>query len=179
MNRWLMIVGVMLLLIGILVWECTASEESPDHTVARAIAPRATGAMTPRVADVPRLEGVAAAVLGRPLFSPARRPPAEAPRPADEPAAEAPPRLSGVIVGPSRRSAIFTDVAGRPRIVGEGGMIGRFTVQVIEPNRVTLRTSEGDRLLLPAYSKGRMPETVTAERPDAARSGLGPRGTAE
>ncbi len=178
MNRWLPVAGVMLVLAGILAWESTATEDPAEPAVA--------GTRTPRVAETPRpdakaLDGIASTVLARPLFNPDRRPPAEPPAglAAAEAAPEAPPRLAGVIVGPSRRSAIFADSAGHPRIVAEGGTIGRFTVQAIAPNEVTLRSSDGERLLRPAYSQGGRPETVAAERPDAALSALRPRPSAE
>jgi hypothetical protein len=142
--------------------------------------------MTPRVDRAPRsdtaaLQGIASSVLARPLFSPARRPPAEqvSDQPAAEATAEAPPRLAGVIVGPTRRSAIFADTTGRPRIIGEGDTIGRFTVELIAPNQVTLRSAAGERLVRPGYSESGKPGTVAAERPDPALAALGSRGNAD
>jgi hypothetical protein len=91
-----------------------------------------------------------AEVLARPLFSPGRRPAAEAA--AAPPAAVAPlPRMTGVIVTPAGRRAIFVNGAGKPIVVTEGERIGAYAVQSIEAGRVTLAGPDGQRVVAPAF----------------------------
>jgi len=90
-----------------------------------------------------------AEVLARPLFSPGRRPAAQAAKPA---AATAPlPRMTGVIVTPAGRRAIFANGAGKAVVVMEGGRIGAYDVQSIEAGRVTLAGPDGKRVVSTAF----------------------------
>jgi len=89
-------------------------------------------------------------VLARPLFSPGRRPAAQAA--AAPPAAVAPlPRMTGVIVTPAGRRAIFANGTGKPVVVMEGERIGVYSVQSIEAGRVTLAGPDGQRVVAPAF----------------------------
>ncbi len=91
-----------------------------------------------------------AEVLARPLFSSGRRPAAQAA--AAPPAAVAPlPRMTGVIVTPAGRRAIFVNGAGKPMVVTEGERIGVYAVQSIEAGRVTLAGPDGQRVVAPAF----------------------------
>jgi len=90
-----------------------------------------------------------AEVLARPLFSPGRRPAAEAAGPAA--AAAVLPRMTGVIVTPTGRRAIFVNGAGKPTVVTEGERIGAYAVQSIEAGRVTLAGPDGQRVVAPAF----------------------------
>ena len=90
------------------------------------------------------------AILARPLFSPTRRPDETA---ANE-AAKATDlgRLTGVLVSPAGKSAIFVGpTGGKPIVVGEGGRIGEYVVRSIEAGAVTITGSEGQRVLHPAF----------------------------
>ncbi|MBP0494954.1 hypothetical protein [Roseomonas indoligenes] len=107
-----------------------------------------------------------ATILARPLLSPDRRPAAPgtaAARPADT----ALPRLTGTLVTPAGRSAIFAG-GSAPLVVREGGQVGAFTVRRIEPGQVTLQGPEGLRTLGPRFDPN---------RPAAAGTGA-PAGTA-
>lgn len=90
-----------------------------------------------------------AEVLARPLFSPGRRPAAQVAGPAA--AAAALPRMTGVIVMPAGRRAIFANGAGKAVVVMEGGRIGAYAVQSIEAGRVTLAGPDGKRVVAPAF----------------------------
>ncbi len=96
-------------------------------------------------------------LLERPLFSADRRMPAAKEGP--EPGAAAGvvfdglPRLSGIVVGPAARHAIFTDPNGKPVRVSIGAAIGRFTVRAIEPGQVTVIGTEGEQVLHPTFAK--------------------------
>ena len=95
---------------------------------------------------------LAATLLARPLMTPTRRPrppPAQASTPAT-----GLPRLTGVIISPDGRSAIF---AGRPRalVIPEGGQVGEYTVQQITPGLVTLNGPAGPVALRPSFDAAR------------------------
>ena len=96
-------------------------------------------------------------LLERPLFSADRRMPAakEGPEPGAAPGAvfDGLPRLSGIVVGPAVRHAIFTDPNGKPVRVSIGAAIGRFTVRAIEPGQVTVIGTEGEQVLHPTFAK--------------------------
>ncbi len=98
-------------------------------------------------------------VLARPLFSPGRRPAAQAA--AAPPAAVAPlPRMTGVIVTPAGRRAIFVNGAGKPTVVTEGERIGAYAVQSIEAGRVTLAGPDGQRVVATAFDPKPAPRTA-------------------
>ena len=99
-----------------------------------------------------------AEVLARPLFSPGRRPAAEAAGPAA--AAAALPRMTGVIVTPAGRRAIFVNGAGKPTVVTEGERIGAYAVQSIEAGRVTLAGPDGQRVVATAFDPKPAPRTT-------------------
>ncbi len=102
---------------------------------------------------------LAAVILARPLFSPARR--AAAPGMVAQPAPDGPlPRLTGIIVTPTGRSAIFAGGA-QPVVVLEGGQLGGFVVHAIEPGQVTLLGPDGPRIVLPSFDPNR-PQPVAA-----------------
>ena len=102
-------------------------------------------------------KGLAAAqaetVLGRPLFSPSRRPEAPAPpMPAD---AQSEPRLVGTLVGPFGRRALLVSSDGHPlQAVGEAGIVGVWTLKRIIPGSVTLVGPGGTRELHLAAGTG-------------------------
>ena len=100
-----------------------------------------------------------AEVLARPLFDPSRRPAAQAA--AGPAAATAPlPRMTGVIVTPAGRRAIFVNGAGKPTVVTEGERIGVYAVQSIEAGRVTLAGPGGQRVVAPAFDPKPAPRTA-------------------
>ncbi len=120
----------------------------------------ARAAVNPSAAEADTLPADRSAeLLARPLFTPGRRPAAVS-------AGSGPqaglPRLSGVLVGPFGRTAIFAATgAGKPIVLAEGGEIGGFRVVAIVPGQVTL-TGKGRTLVL-SPSLG----TEPTERPPA------------
>lgn len=107
----------------------------------------------------------AAIALARPLFKPGRNPPAAGAAP---PAAEAsPPRLSGTVLAPAGKAAIFAAQGdGRPAVRQEGSRIGGFEVVLIEAGRVTVIGPAGPKVLYPAAA-------ADAGRADAGRGAAG------
>ena len=167
MMRWLALATLAAGLAGVLALECGAADQAPEIAAPLPAAPQGTQA-APGTAS---LAALAPRLLGRPLFTPDPRPAAAAPEPpAAEAAATDLPRLAGVIVGPGRRSAIFADGAGKPRIAAEGASIGRFTVRAIAPGQVTVTSSEGESVLRPWYADAKAPDLVRSPGPGPGRA---------
>ncbi len=92
----------------------------------------------------------AAISLARPLFSPDRRPPPPAAAPGSASGPAEPPRLTGILVTPDGRRAIFAG-ADQPLVLQEGGRIGSYLVQTIAAEQVTILGPSGPRTLRPRY----------------------------
>ncbi|MCB8883162.1 hypothetical protein ACELLULO517_23135 [Acidisoma cellulosilytica] len=87
--------------------------------------------------------------LARPLFEPDRRPPAAAAGVVSNDM----PRLTGIIITPTARSAIFVAAAGgRAIVVMQGARINDFVVRSIDEDKVTLVTSTGIRIVRPSFA---------------------------
>ena len=94
-----------------------------------------------------------ATALSRPLFSPDRRP-SRQPVAAVAPVFADLPRLSGILITPSGRSAIFAPSGGgKPVIATEGTTLGPYVVRAIEPEQVTLVGPKGSRVVHPAFDR--------------------------
>ncbi len=95
-------------------------------------------------------------LLARPLFSQTRRAPSVTSPAAPIASTATPlPRMTGILIDGARRSAIFappaTSGGGKPVIVAEGGHIGPFTVQTIEPQQVIVIGPEGKRTVRTSF----------------------------
>jgi hypothetical protein len=95
-----------------------------------------------------------ATILGRPLFSPSRRPAATPQDAAAGQRKSALPKLSGIIHAPDIRRALFQSQGPEKPIVtdiGEGQTINDWTVQHIGPESVTLIRGGQTVLLMPTF----------------------------
>lgn len=88
-------------------------------------------------------------ILGRPLFSPDRRPSSVAAAVASLPGL---PRLSGIMVGPFGRSAIFAADGAKPLVAQEGAQIAGYTVKAVEATQVRLIGPNGSVVLYPTFA---------------------------
>ena len=93
----------------------------------------------------------AATALARPLFSPDRRPAADAATVASGRSVPGLPRLAGILVGPFGRSAIFATNDAKPIVVQEGGRVAAYTVKSIEATQVHLLGPDGAQVLYPSF----------------------------
>jgi hypothetical protein len=140
-------------LAGVIALEMSLIEgDQTTNTVAAAAVARwrpAPVVPTPPAPD--RSREWASTALERPLFAADRRPLAEQ-RPAAAGGRE-PPRLTGVLVGPAGRTAIFAGAAegAKPVVVREGDSLGTFEVKTILAGQVTLVGPEGERVLRPSF----------------------------
>ena len=95
--------------------------------------------------DPARIQDWTQIVLARPLFSPSRRPASTVV------AGPQQPRLSGIVMGPDGRRAIFAgDGDARGIVAGIGQQAGAWQVQAIDQNSVKVIGPDGLHTLTPA-----------------------------
>ena len=121
----------------------------PAAVIAPVSAPNAAVSAVPAAASAASNE----ALLRRPLFSQTRRPPDVAgPAAVAAGAAEPLPRMTAILIdGPNRRAIFAGGSGGKATVVVEGGHVGAFTVQSIDPRQVTLVGPGGPRTLRTAF----------------------------
>lgn len=153
MNALLSIVALVAAgLAGIVGFELLPSPTEPEQV------PAAVGAPVVGATEAKTLVTPAAAeandetLLARPLFSQTRRPPNVASPAAAAASADPLPRMTGILIdGPNRRAIFAGAQGGKAITVVEGGHLGAFTVQSIEPRQVTVIGPGGPRTLRTAF----------------------------
>lgn len=99
-------------------------------------------------------------VLARPLFSPNRRPPATASGNSGMP------RLSGIVLSPAGRTAIFQPASGkRAIVVGKGETVDGWIVQDIATDAVTLARANEAMTLRPKFDAGQTAVAASTPAP--------------
>ena len=93
------------------------------------------------------------AILARPLFMPSRRPPAAAAGPGNS--GPGFPRLTGIIIMPQQREAIFA-VPGKsqPIVVTAGSRLNGVLIKSIEAGAVVVVDAAGTRMIRPSFAAG-------------------------
>jgi hypothetical protein len=168
---WLVLALVATFLVGLLTLELGASGPMEDATgiVPLRHAPLAR-ARAPTEDPVDHTDAWVQHILARPLFSRDRRPTPVIAKAGSDPLLASLPRLTGVLVGPFGRSAIFaSDSGGKALVIVEGGNVGPYTVQAIEPGRVTIAGPEGVRQLQPSYDAAARQALVAPPPPPPPR----------
>lgn len=150
---------------AILAWEVGAFAP-----VQPAVAPPphvsvAAATVSPSVPD--RTNEWVNAILTRPLFSPDRKP-AAAGSVSSAAAVGALPRLSGILVGPFGRRAIFASEGSKPMVVGEGGQVSDWTVRVIDTGAVRLTGPGGEQVLHPSFARSDSGTSLAPSQPAGA-----------
>jgi hypothetical protein len=126
-----------------------AVEFVSDGTDRAAFAPSPVQAETtpkPRTQE-PGVGDLVASSLAAPLFSPTRRPP-ESSGPAADPELSGV-RLTGIVIQPDRRVAIFAASGAKPFVRSEGETLNEWQLDSISPLAVTLSGPAGTRILVP------------------------------
>jgi hypothetical protein len=102
-------------------------------------------------------------ILARPLFEPSRRPPPPVAGPGT--AASGFPRLTGIIIMPQQREAIFA-VPGKaqPVVVTAGSRLNGVLIKSIEAGWIVVVDAAGAQRVRPSFSTG----TATAAVPSAS-----------
>jgi hypothetical protein len=150
MNHLGAVVALAVGLVAIIGWEVGGAPPAGVTSSPPPAAPAASPASAPAV---DREREWVATVLARPLFSPDRRPSPEAAAVATA-GPNGLPRLTGTLVAPFERSAIFAAAGRDPIVVHEGARIDAYTVMSIEAGQVRLRGPEGTRILHPTFQPG-------------------------
>jgi hypothetical protein len=116
----------------------------PPIPETRSLATPPAAAAAPTLAALPPLASFAA-IVERPLFSPSRRPAANAPA-AAAPAAESRYRLVGIVASGTKKTAFIAD-NGRRAQIGVGDAFDGWTVKEIGQDRITLASPSGEMVL--------------------------------
>ena len=104
-----------------------------------------------------RYNELLATILARPLFSNTRRPP---PRGGDNATADsglADTRLTGIVVVPGHRIAIFAPLGAKALVVSEGETVSGWRVERINPREVSLSGPSGTKTLQPKFDPNLTP----------------------
>jgi hypothetical protein len=104
--------------------------------------------------------GYVATILARPLFTRGRKPEREE-GPAEASTDVERPRLSGILITPEGRRAIFAPTGGgKPLVLAEGAAVGGDRIRRIEAGRVILATEDGKTVpLTPAFDPNKAAST--------------------
>jgi hypothetical protein len=164
MTRVAGLLGISGALAAIIAWEIAGAPQADIKPPPQRPIAAVSQAPTP---DADRTREWIATVLARPLFSPDRRPAADTASVAGT-ALPGLPRLTGILVGPFGRNAIFAANGRRPIVVQEGARIDAYTVRSIEAAQVRIVGPEGMRVLYPTFEAG---SDKAASGPLAPRAG--------
>jgi nicotinate-nucleotide--dimethylbenzimidazole phosphoribosyltransferase len=99
-------------------------------------------------AQEPRVDDLVATALAGPLFSPTRRPPETAPSGNADPGLPDV-RLTGIVIEPDRRIAIFAVAGAKPLVLAEGETLKDWRLDSISAQEVSLSGPAGTRTLEP------------------------------
>jgi hypothetical protein len=127
--------------------------------------------MPPRPAPLPlprsrqprhRYDALLATILARPLFSSTRRPPPPGghDQAADSELADT--RLTGIVIAPGHRIAIFAPAGTKAVTVNEGELVSGWRVERITARQVSLSGPEGTRTMQPKFDPNLAPPAATA-----------------
>jgi hypothetical protein len=128
----------------------------------------------------PDLASLTQEILARPVFSPTRRPPATAegdPRGNSDLNGT---RLTGIVIEPGRRFAIFAAADAKPLELDEGQSLGGWKIETITPREVIVSGQGGSRILRPKLERettgpaGPTPAVLGPNRGQQAVPGRGP-----
>lgn len=151
----------MLALSGMLAAEWLDAETVPPNPAAVV---RATHTASAPVAEQDHGDDWAETALQRPVFNPDRRPKAS-PIVSGVAQESSVPRLTGVVVTPLLRRAMFSSAGPKPLTVEEGAVIAGWTVRSIAPGLVVLEGPLGRRELRPGVGGGGKKEPPTPAGP--------------
>jgi hypothetical protein len=123
---------------------------APDQPVVMPSSPHAEAPAAPPP-QRPPVEQLVQTSLAQPLFSPTRRPPdtAAVARAAEPELLNV--RLTGIVLEPGRRLAIFAVPGSKPLSRGEGEEINDWRVESIGPSQVSLTGAAGTMVLEPKF----------------------------
>jgi hypothetical protein len=98
-----------------------------------------------------------ATILARPLFSSTRRPPPPGGRNTADDSGLADTRLTGIVIAPGHRIAIFAPLGTKALSVSEGQLVSGWRVERITAQQVSLTGPNGTRTLQPKFDPNLAP----------------------
>jgi len=123
--------------------------------------------------DRPAISQLTATILARPLFSPTRRPPeAEVTDHSETLLSDM--RLTGILITPDQRLAIFAPAGGKPLVRSEGEMVSDWRIESIANQSVSLTGPTGATTLEPKADPNLVRITTAAAPQPAAQQGMAP-----
>jgi len=125
-------------------------------------APQPAEARPERRRQPPHADEVVSSVLDRPLFSETRRPAKQAKTDGTTTSGLRDKRLTGIVIDPQRRLAIFAVTGAKPLVRSEGEMVDEWRLDFIAPREVLLSGPDGTTTLMP---KGDPNRPAPAPRP--------------
>ncbi len=161
--------GIAVALAGLLCLELYFAMDPPDGRAQRSawIASQAQQLQARNFsAPQPTLSTLRNMLLSRPLFDPSRRPPAAPAQDATAPVEI--PRLSGIMITPTEKIAVFSPAMGAPIIVSQNSRFGPFTVLAISGENVTIKGPGGVTVVRWDFSDRGTPGIATAKSTLAA-----------
>lgn len=132
MRRAALAVAGMLTVLLVLAWLPT-----PEPPALPRPRPVQVGAAATAPDDAPDYDEIADTVLARPLFSIGRKPHKEAVV-SGRIGGDTMPRLSGIMITPYGRRAIFTPDTGKPQVLAVGATVAEHAIRAIDPDGVQL-----------------------------------------
>jgi hypothetical protein len=158
------LLGFGCLLFGaVIFFELSADGVEPHAKVE--IPPPSPAVTAERTAGRPKIDELADAALSRPLFSPTRRPPDQAPGESTAVQDIAGKRLTGIIVDPDRKLAVFAVSGGKPLILTIGDTVDGWHIESISPGEVSLSGPGGTRSLQPKSDPSLVRQAVAVATP--------------
>jgi general secretion pathway protein N len=170
-------------LVAVIITAEIAGTAGPN--MAGTAAPAPPEALPPAAHPAPlgRYDELLATILARPLFSSTRRPPPSGTNDATADSGLADTRLTGIVILPGHRIAIFAPTGAKPLVVSEGETVSGWRVEHINPREVSLSGPSSTKTLQPKFDPNLAPPPSpnvapairpTAPLPVAAPPGLPP-----
>ncbi len=119
----------------------------------------------PPQAQGPRVDDLVSTILGRPLFSPTRQPAARANSDQSSGSGLTDVRLTGIVIEPGRRLAIFAMPGAKPMVRSEGEGMNEWRVDSITLGEVVLSGPAGSTTLQPKIDASLVRRAPVPPRP--------------
>lgn len=156
-------------LAGVVAAELTLTGSDPGQAMAVEAPQPLLPTLTPPPEHNEQKEAWALTALARPLFDPGRRPEASLTAEASTPPPNSLPRLTGTLVSPNGKRAVFA-TGDKSTAINEGSRFDAWTVQEISAGAVTLSGPDGPRILRVSFATGDVAHKVrTVEPPFSLR----------
>jgi hypothetical protein len=167
-NRGILLIAAGCAFFGVVfLFELSADLTHPVPVAA--VSPKVDNAPTvPTDAEVDRTQLVPV-ILGRPLFNPTRHPPPTTGTEVSSNFELSGARLTGIVIAPGERLAIFDIKGAKPVVLNEGEIVSGWRVDSIAPSEVSLVGPAGVKTLQPKLDPAHTVTTSSAPPPSAAR----------